>query len=197
MPKAKWSNTDLDKDSIENAETRAGSYAGPLPPKGVYRFKLRYMKEGESKEGNPKIVILAVLDGTWRKEHKKYDGCPLFDHLPMLQSMAWRAKALCGALGVTAADLLNKTVVDEDGVITKIGNRAIKEDMQLYISVRTDNSEGYDPKLTVNGGGYMEAPDADEADDEGDGDAEESAPPAKGGKKKAKKAAQKDDGDPF
>ena len=199
MPKAKWSNSDLTPDDINEAEEREGSYAGPLPPKGVYRFKLRTMKQGESGAGNDKIVIFATVDGSWRKEHQKFNGAPLWDHMPLTKEQAWRSKALCAALGVTAVDLLNKTVVDDDGYITKIGNKTIKQDMPLYISVRTRTQEGYDPSLVVNGGGYMDAPDAtdDEPDDSGDTD-EAPADSKKGAKKKGgKKAAQKDNEDPF
>lgn len=197
MPKAKWSNSDLKPEDINEAEERAGSYAGPLPPKGVYRFKLRSMKQGESGAGNDKIVVFAVLDATWRPEHKKYNGAPLWDHMPLTKEQAWRSKALCAALGVTAADLLNKTVVDDDGYITKIGTKTIKEDMPLFISVRTKHDEGYDPGLQVNGGGYMEAPGDDDAEDAAADEAPADDKKAKAKKKGGKKASSSNEEDPF
>jgi hypothetical protein len=198
MPKAKWSNTDLTPDDINNAEQKDGFYAGPLPPKGVYRFKLRTMKQGVSGSGNDKIVVLSILDGSWKPDHKKFNGCPLFDHMPMGKESAWRSKALCAALGVSANDLLNKTIIDDDGYITKIGNKAIKEGMPLYISVRTEKQEDYDPALKLNGSGYMEAQDAI-GDDEGDGDAAPDETPAaeKKSKKGGKKATSSTEEDPF
>jgi hypothetical protein len=200
MPKATWSNSDLNVNDINEAEEREGSYAGPLPTKGVYRFKLKSMKKGESAANNDKITIFVTVDGSWRPDHKKFNGAPMWDHMPLTKEQAWRAKALCAALGVSAADLLNKTVVDDDGYITKIGTKAIKEGMPLYISVKTRSQEGYDPSLQVNGGGYMPAGEADEAQEPGDTDAGDE-PPAetkKGAKKKSgKKAASKGEEDPF
>lgn len=196
MPKAKWSNTDLTPDDIEKAEEREGSYAGPLPTKGVYRFKLKTMKQGVSGAGNDKLVIFVTLDGAWRPEHKKFNGCPMWDHMPLGKESAFRPKALCAALGVTAADLLNKTVVDEDGYVTKIGTKAIKADMPLFISIRGKNDEGYDPGIQINGTGYLPEPEADEPGDPDAGD----DPPAtdkKKAKKKPKKGAEGDGEPPF
>lgn len=189
MPKAKWANTDLTADDINNAEEREGGYAGELPPKGVYRFKLGYIKQDTSKAGNDKLVIMARLDGTWKDaKFKEFGGCPIWDHMPLGKESAFRPKALCSALGVTAADLMNKTIVDESGMITKIGAKAITEGMPLFISVRVDRQDGYDPSLKTNGTGYLPAPD--------EGDAEE-AKPAKGKKNKKGKAAAETEEDPF
>lgn len=197
MPKAVWSNSDLSADAINSAEERDGGYTGPLPTRGVYRFKLQKMEPGISGSGGDKLVIFLTLDGTWKPEHKKYNGCPLWDHMPLGASSAFRPKALCAALGVTAADFLNNTIVNDDGIVTKIGKKPIKKDMLVYVSIKAKNDEGYDPGIQLNGGGYL--PEPDSADDEGDGDADE-APAAtkKGGKKKGKgKGGESPEEDPF
>lgn len=195
MPKATWSNADLSADDINTAESNAGTYDGPLPPRGVYRFKVSHMKQAVSSNDNDMVVVTAFLDGSWKPEHKKFNGCPLWERITLAKSTAWKPKELCEALGVSPADLLNKTVVDSDGFIQKIGNKVIADKgVLVYASVRIEKSEGYDDKLKVNR--LLAEPDKD---DEGDGDAE---PPAEdGGKKnkkgKAKKGANKEDEDPF
>jgi hypothetical protein len=191
MPKATWSS--LSTQDIDEAETREGSYAGALPPRGVYRFKVRYMKQGQSNAGNDKLVVFSTIDGTWKPDHKKYDGCPLWDHMPMTKESAFRAKALCAALGVSASDLMTKTVVDEDGNVTKIGSKVFKDkDVFLYVSVRVEKSDEYDDKLALAGPGYMAAPDEDEAE----ADETPATKPGKG-KKKGKKGSNATEEDPF
>jgi hypothetical protein len=192
VPKATWSNSDLDAGEIESAESN-GSYDGQLPPRGVYRFKLREMKKEVSKAGNDMIAVTAFLDGSWKPEHKKFDGCPLWERITLSKSTAWKPKELCAALGVSANDLLTKTIVDSDGAIQKIGNKVIAgKDVLVYASVRIEKSEGYDDKLKANR--LLEAP-----DEEGDEAAEET--PAANGKakkdKKGKKGASATEEDPF
>lgn len=197
MPKATWSNSDLSSKDIDEAESKAGTYDGPLPPRGVYRFKVRTMKQDVSSNGNDMIVVSANLDGTWKPEHKKFDGCPLWERITMAQSTAWKPKELCEALGVSPADLLNKTVVDSDSYITKIGSRVIEgKDVFLYASVRTEKSEGYDDKLKVNR--LLAEPDKD-GDEDGD---ESTAANTVSGKtkskgKKSKKGSDSTEEDPF
>lgn len=193
MPKATWSNSDLSASDINDAESKGGSYDGPLPPRGVYRFKIKHMKQEVSSNNNDMITVTAFLDGSWKSDHKKFDGCPLWERITLSKSTAWKPKELCEALGVSPADLLNKTVVDSDDFIQKIGNKVIADkDVLIYASVRVEKSEGYDDKLKVNR--LLAEPDKDD-----EGDAE---PPAEdGGKKpkkgKAKKGANKEDEDPF
>lgn len=195
MPKAKWSNTDLTANDVESAEAREGTYAGPLPPKGVYRFKLRYIKQEKSKAGNDMLLVFGTIDPTWKPEHKQYKGCPLFDRIVLTKDWASKLKAACAAFGVTANDFFNKSVVDDDDFITKIGVKAIKEDMPYYVNVKIERSEDYDPKLTTNGDGYLAAP--DEADGDADSDADAAPAAGKAKKKGGKKAASAAEEDPF
>lgn len=169
MAKVKWGS--ISEQDIDQAEV-SQSYAGKIPPTGVYRFILRRLKTGESGEGNPKLIIMGILDGTWRPEHKKYDGCPFFDHLAVIQSQNFKVRALCDALGVTSKQFMTQTVEDEDNNVLKIGTLKIKdEELLIYISVTKTNDPEYGEQLKpARGGGYMPAP-ADDEDDAGEDDA--------------------------
>lgn len=176
MPKVKWAG-DLDQGAIDSAETRTGGvYTGPAVPAGVYRFTLQAMKTGESKEGNPKLQMIWKIDGSWKPEHKKFDGAPLFDHMPVTKSSAFRAKNLCAALGISSADFMGKMVADDDGAIIKIGKLKIEKDVtEIFANVKKRKSEDYGDGIELIS--YLEpAEDDEDSDEDSDGDEDGSDP---------------------
>lgn len=183
MPKVKWGG-DLTPDAINSAERReGGEYNGKIPPKGIYRFKLRFSKKDKSKEGNPKLVSLLVLDGSWKPEHKQYDGCPLWEHMPVTGKTAFRVRAYCDALNIPSEDFMGKMVVDDEGNVQKIGKLKIADqDLLVYVSVKPRNSEDYGPQLDF-AGGYLpfkddeDDSDADSDDSDDDDDADNDGDP--------------------
>jgi hypothetical protein len=183
MPKATWG--DFSADDMTNAEVREGfaPYTGPLPRKGMFRFTLKVAKKGESQNGNPKLLLVWELDGSWKPEHKKYDGAPLFDHMPVMKSTAFRTRAFCDALGMPYKEFQNGIIVDEDGKVTKLGKTlGDPAGLQAYINVTQRPAEGdYDASLGLNGTGYLpidDAPDDEDADDaDGDDEGDDTEPP--------------------
>lgn len=176
MPKVKWGG-DISVEDIDSAESGFTPYSGDIPTPGVYRFTLRHALQGKSTQGNPKIKWVWILDGSWKKEHKKYDGCPVFDEMPMTASSAFRAKAICAALGVSAKDIINNTVTDEDGYLTKIGKQTIEEGLEVYIAVKQENDPDYGKRLRLNGGGYLPLDDAEDAEEDAAESAEDGPDP--------------------
>lgn len=180
MPKVKWGG-DLTPDDVDSAESRRGDdYAGDVPPSGIYRFKLRWSKKGKSEQNNPKLTSLLVLDGSWKPEHKKYDGCPFWDHMPVTKKTAFRVRQYCDALNITSADFMGKMVIDDEGNVQKIGKLKIAdEDLLVYLKVTREDNDDYGPRLVFGkSGSYLpfkeDDDEADEADDAEDGDDEDS-----------------------
>jgi hypothetical protein len=169
MPKVTWGG-DLTEDDIESAELSSFQpYAGPLPTAGVYRWTLRRAKRGKSGQGNPKLETIWVLDGSWKPEHKKYDGCPLFDHMAVMKSMNWRVKAYCAAIGVTSTDFMKRMVVDEEDIVQKIGRLKYSpddNDVAVYINIKREPDADGNPRIALVG--YLTAP--EETDDDVDDD---------------------------
>lgn len=200
MPKITWEAPPDDEaitaDDIDNApEDEYQEYAGDLPPGGVYRFKLRRMKPKTSSTNKQGINLGLNLDGSWKPQHAKYDGCPMWDTIWMTKASAGFAKAFAAALGVTGAALVTGVVTDNDGVITKIGNKKITEGMTFVIAVRRGDYNG-EPRIERAGSGYQVVDSAaspavaDEPEDK----------PAKGKAatgKKGKKSKADDDEPPF
>lgn len=173
MPKVKWGG-DLTADAINEAENRGGGeYEGKIPPRGVYRFKLRFSRKDKAKEsGNPKLVTLLVLDGSWKKDHKEFDGCPVWDHMPVSGKTAFRVRAYCDALNVTAEDFMGKMVIDDEGNVQKIGKLTVADkDLLVYATVKPDKNPEYGERLQLVG--YLPFRDEDDEDadtDDADGD---------------------------
>lgn len=179
MPKVKWQG-DIDADAIESAEGNSG-YAGENPPSGIYRFKLRRSKVTESSTGKPMLSSVLLIDGTWKAEHKQYNGAPFFDHMTIEKSTAWRVKAFCDALNITAQEFMSKMVADDEGIVQKIGKLKIAdEDLLVMIKVKAVGAKnGYEAKLELVG--YLpfkeEEESTDEADDDDDSDDSDDDPP--------------------
>lgn len=188
MPKAKWGAGDnaLTMDDLNNAEVPEARtrYSGPVPPSGTYRFTIGRMKKDKSQAGNDKLNIRFMLDGTWRKNHKEYDGAPVWNDLALTKGNAPQVAQFLAAIGATNADLMQKCVVDEDGYVTALGRVGDPVGIQLYLNCeRSKPTEKYpDARLQVAYGGYIMIDETDEnpADDtEPDDDADDdgSEPP--------------------
>lgn len=158
MPKIKWEAADDDQiltaDDIDSAEDSYEAYAGDIPPGGVYRFKWGRAKYTEFGTGNQGFNIRLSLDGSWKPDHKEYDGCQLWDRVVMTKAAAGFVKSFAAALGVTSSDLISKVVVDEEGYVTKIGSKTIDEDIRLYVLVKR-GSYNDEPRLEKSGTGYQ------------------------------------------
>lgn len=181
MPKATWGSGDqaltaADIDGVDTSQ-QFKPYAGEVPPSGLYRFVVRRLRKGESGQGNPKLTITCLLDGTWKPRHQQYEGAPLVDHMPMMKSTAFRARAFTDALGVSSADLIDRMVVDEQGRVEKIGKLKLTGDELVYINVRREPGDSQNgPRIVLNGTGYLPVDDF-EQDGEAEADAaDEDAP---------------------
>lgn len=170
MPKATWGSGDqaLTAADIDNVDTSNNfkPYTGSIPGSGVYRFVLRRIKKGISSTNNPKALIILALDGTWRKEHAAFEACPLFDHMPVMKSTAFRVRAFCDAMGISSSDFMNRMIVDDDGRVTKIGKLELTGEELVYVNVvREKGNEEHGPRLTLNGTGYLAVDDDEVGDD--------------------------------
>jgi hypothetical protein len=187
MPKIDWAGEDddaLTAEDIEGAEEGFQAYAGEIPPGGVYRFILRRIKFKKASTGTKGLSLRLNLDGSWKPAHRKFDGCPLWDDVWFTKGSAAFVKALAQAIGVSAEDILNKVVVDEDGYVTKIGRKVFTDkEFPVYIAVKRGEYND-EPRLEKAGTGFQVV-EADEDDTEDDTEEEETPKPAK----KAAKAA--------
>lgn len=177
MPKAKWGAGDaaLTADDINNAEVVEPRvrYSGELPPPGTYRWTIEAMQKAESSNGNDKVVIRMSLDGDWQPNHKKYNGCPVWHHLALTKANAQQVRNFLDAIGGTSADLLNNTIVDENGYISKLGRVNDPVGLQVFATIQNKKTskEYPNPGIEVAYAGYIMVEDGDESGgDAADGD---------------------------
>lgn len=182
MPKAKWGSGEdaLTTDDLEGAEYQQYErYTGEVPPSGVYRVLLRRLRKVEFNSGSQGLKVFLVVDGSWKQEHKRYDGAPIWDQKVFTKPSAPFVRNFADALGVSYKDLLNNMVIDEDGYVVKIGRQAIADqDLILFVDTRREMYEG-NPSLKVRGTGYligMEDEDGDSGDDDDDDTGDDDAP---------------------
>lgn len=186
MPKAKWGAGDnmLTADDINSAEQIESQqrYSGPVPPGGTYRFVIRSLKQGTANSGNAKVVVMLVLDGSWQPNHKQYDGAPIWHHLALSKANAANVRNFLDAIGATADDLLNRSIVDENDYITKLGKLGDPSGIMVYANTKRKKTtlEYPDPALEVMFGGYLpveDDADSDDNDDAVEGELVDAEPP--------------------
>lgn len=183
MPKAKWGAGDApltaaDIDGADQIESRT-RYSGEVPPGGTYRWTIQSLKQGVSDAGNDKVIVFLTLDGTWKPNHKQWDGAPVWHHLALTQANAAFVKNFLDSIGATSADLMNGSIVDENNYITKLGKVGEPAGIQVYATVqrRKVTAKYPDPALELSYGGYLMVTDEDDSPDAAGGDAGGEEPP--------------------
>lgn len=179
MPKAKWGAgdsplTSADIDGAEVQETRQ-RYSGEVPPAGTYRWAIGSLKQDVSAKGNDKLVIRLELDGTWRKNHKQFDGAPVWQHMGLTSANAENVRNFLDSIGATSKDLMEGSIVDENGYITKLGRVGDPSGIMLFANVkrRKRTADYPDAALEVEYAGYSMADEGAADDAAGTDDGEE------------------------
>lgn len=201
MPKVKWGGEDVaTATDIDEAESGFTPYAGDIPASGVYRFRLARAKHITFGTGNQGLKVLLTLDGSWKPEHRKFDGCPCWVNVVNTKSAASFVKAFCDALGITSKEFLTSMVIDDDEVVQTIGRTKIADqNLLVYANVKRGRYQADDPwRLEGQGTTFLPLRDED-AEEVADDEPEEEAPKAKGkkGKKDKAKATAEAEEPPF
>lgn len=133
MPKVKWFGITV--DAIEDAEVRRNKmYTGPEPKRGVYQFAVRFKMAKSGNDHDQIRCYMTLVPRDARPEEKKYRDFFMMEFVPVVDSAAFRVRALCDALGVKARDFYEKTVNDKEGWITKFGGLSIDKDGVLLLA---------------------------------------------------------------
>lgn len=175
MPKAIWGAGDdaLTADDILNAESpeTQSRYSGPLPPAGTYRFVLKSLHKETSSKNNPMIRVIAELDGTWQPNHAQFDGAAVFNYITLTKANAPQVRNFLDAIGATPDDLMNRSIVDENDYITKLGKVGDPAGLLVYINCQHSKPTDKYPnkRLEVMYAGYLPVTDEDGDGTDADG----------------------------
>ncbi len=171
MPKPDWG---IDPDTIDDfdREGQFKPYTGPTPPDGVYRFRVKQLKYAAgTKSKNPQLRPGLELVPR-NKDEKRFAQYFIMCFLPVSERTAFRYVPFLDAIGVSGKSFISKTVVDEDGNITRIGKWRMEGDTEILAQIRTEEDQNGQPRKDVKWFGAYD-PDADEDYEEDDDEDED------------------------
>lgn len=185
--------TGLKADEAAKAKgTGFNDYDGPLPPKGVYRMRMKFLRLKMSKTGNPMLnALFEVCEpakiGAKANPKAKYNGYAQFWHGNITPQGAGFVNAFLDALKINRRKFWDKDVHHDNdgepkvegesyllGTITKIGTKVIKEgDEGPLLTVSITKDKPYNNEERMKASGFAEARAAGKPTDEDDDDAYE------------------------
>lgn len=194
MPKANWSISASDVDDFDRS-TQYTPYMGPTPPSNVvYMWTVKNLKYVAATDDTlPQLRVGLELHPRDTKE-RKFKGFYQVAFLHIADSTRWKYVPFLDALGVSGRDFANRTILDQDNNIQKIGQWR-NDGKQLVAAQLLENDPDFAHKNPHKIGWIGEAPedftgDDDESDveDEYEEDEEEETPkPQRGSARRAQK----------
>lgn len=152
------------------------TYDGPLPPKGVYRLRVKFWKLVESSNGDPMFKIGIEVDEPKGSDKAKYNGAFTMDYRVLMEKTAPFVNAMLDALGLSRKAVWVDGIVtsrDDEEKVLKIGGKVVHG---LLFKARLKH-EPYEGEMRIKIGEYLglASDDAPSDDDDDDDDDDESA----------------------
>lgn len=143
MPRARWGISAADVDNYDR-DSGFTPYRGPIPPNGVYDWLLKQCKFVSGTRGKyPQLRLgleLAPREGS--EDEKRYAGYFIMVFRSIAPQTAFGYVPFLDAIGVSGSDFEDRTVVDAEGNITRIGKW--RNDGQQYVAAQL--KDGADEK---------------------------------------------------
>jgi hypothetical protein len=123
MPKASWGIDSSDVDEFDR-DSQFVPYDGPTPPNGMYWWNINVLKyAARTKDKLPQLRVgLELVGRDNRPDDEPYIGYFITAFLPVSDKTAFRYVPLLDALGVSGREFKERTIVDDNSNITRIGN---------------------------------------------------------------------------
>ncbi len=121
MPKVNWGISAKDIDNFDR-DAQYKPYDGPIPPNGVYQFKIKVLKSvAGTREKNPQLRIGLELKPRSGRSEKSYTGYFIMTFPPVTDKTQFRYVPFLDAIGVSGRDFETRTIADQEGNIKSIG----------------------------------------------------------------------------
>lgn len=186
MPKAQWGVNAKEVDSYDRDSSYA-PYTGPIPGNGVYQWRVKlakYVAGSRNKFPQLRVGLTLVPRGADEKKYKDYF---IMAFLPVSDKTAFRYVPFLDAIEVSGNDFTDRTVVDEEGNIQRIGpwrndgqslilgnlvegtdqNDNIRKEIG-WMGALTEDVPDDDEELDDSDAGYVDDVDDEEYDDDED-----------------------------
>lgn len=171
MPKVNWGVRAADIDNFDR-DSQYAPYDGPIPPNGVYQFKVKVLKSvAGTREKNPQLRVgLELVPRKGRKEERRMQGYFIMAFLPIMEKTQFRYVPFLDALGVSGREFERGTITDEEGNVRKIGRWRNTSEEIIKAEIKDGQDQDGNPRKDV---GWMGALTDEEPDDDGDDDFDE------------------------
>lgn len=122
MPRVQWGVSASDIDGFDR-ETQFKPYDGPIPPNGVYVWKIKVLKSvAGTREKLPQLRIgLELQPRKGRKDERAFSGYFTMVFRSITEKSVMFYVPFLDAIGVSGRDFESRTIADEEGNIKKIG----------------------------------------------------------------------------
>lgn len=118
MPRLKWGkNTNFkelnDADYEPSERNQREPYEGPTPKSGTVlegTIDGLWVTDFPSGQG---FKVVFIAEGN-KGEKSKYNGCAIWENLPLTPQQKWKWQPFLDMLGVTLKDVYNKVIVDDE-----------------------------------------------------------------------------------
>jgi hypothetical protein len=166
MARVKWG---IGGDEPEEMET-FNVYDGPVPPGGVYRFKLRRLQIVTNRNGDDMMKWVMDIQEPKGSDKARFNGYGVWGQQNITdQGKPFLKNLLIHGLGVSWSDFMNKTItVDEERptMVKSIGRKKfLDETIDVRAQCKRETYQG-EPRLAF--GRMLPWEDAEEEMDEGD-----------------------------
>lgn len=149
MPKIRWGVEGSAVDAVEvEPRERYTAYDGPIPQKySILDMEVKRVTKVDFSTGSDGLKILLVCTGEGKQA--KYKGLPVFDNIVVTESMDWKIRQWCDAIGAEGKDWDN-TVTDNENPpnVTKFG-RVKVEGLVVQISTKLGANQNGEPRVEV------------------------------------------------
>lgn len=168
MPTVNW-GVSADKLKEFDRSTQFVPYAGPQPQsRVVYQWivrRLRYVAATGSKL--PQLRVgLELLPREGSNREARYAGYNVMAFLPVADNTMFRYVPFLDAIGVSEHEFVNKTIIDHDGSVTRIGSWRNTGDDVILANLKEGQDQAGSPRLEVDWMGIWRDTEAEAEDDE-------------------------------
>lgn len=150
-----WGISSNDIDDFDRSKQYA-PYSGPQPPLGVYQFLIKVLRGvPATRDSLPQLRVGLELVPRF-KEENQFAGYFLMAFLKIGERNAWTYVPFCDAIEVSGTDFTDRTQLDTDGNVKRIGRWRNTGDTLILAQVKDGTDQAGNPRREIGWMGPVE-----------------------------------------